>query len=74
VDEVPGQSRSGPGVPGLPRPQGFLVPAVARIDVEFEPGTATITDLVFPAEGNTALAVVAEGEGAHLVALAVVGR
>jgi fructan beta-fructosidase len=51
-----------------------LVPAVARIDVEFEPGTATITDLVFPAEGNTALGVVAEGEGAHLVALAVVGR
>jgi fructan beta-fructosidase len=43
------------------------------VEVFSQDGLATITDLVFPAEGSTALAVFAEGEGAHLVALDVVG-
>jgi fructan beta-fructosidase len=44
------------------------------VEVFAQDGLATITDLVFPAEASTALAVFAEGEGAHLVALDVVGR
>ncbi|MDQ0923183.1 fructan beta-fructosidase [Pseudarthrobacter sp. W1I19] len=46
-----------------------------RCSVELfaQDGLATLTDLVFPSEGSTALAVFAEGEGAHLAALAVVG-
>jgi fructan beta-fructosidase len=43
-------------------------------EVFAQDGHATITDLVFPAEASTALAVFAQGEGAHLLALAVVGR
>jgi fructan beta-fructosidase len=43
------------------------------VEVFAQDGLTTITDLVFPAEGSTALAVFAEGEGAHLVALDVVG-
>ncbi|MFN3923029.1 MAG: glycoside hydrolase family 32 protein [Pseudarthrobacter sp.] len=44
------------------------------VEVFAQDGLATITDLVFPAEASTALAVFAEGGGAHLVALDVVGR
>lgn len=44
------------------------------VEVFAQDGLATMTDLVFPAEASTALAVFAEGGGAHLVALAVVGR
>jgi levanase/fructan beta-fructosidase len=44
------------------------------VEVFAQDGLATITDLVFPAQASTALAVFAEGEGAHLVALDVVGR
>jgi levanase/fructan beta-fructosidase len=44
------------------------------LEVFAQDGLTTITDLFFPAEASTALAVFAEGEGAHLVALAVVGR
>ncbi|MFM9273504.1 glycoside hydrolase family 32 protein [Pseudarthrobacter sp. NKDBFgelt] len=44
------------------------------VEVFAQDGVATITDLVFPAEASTALAVFAEGGGAHLVALDVVGR
>lgn len=44
------------------------------VEVFAQDGLATITDLVFPAEASTALAVFAEGGGAHLVALNVVGR
>jgi levanase/fructan beta-fructosidase len=44
------------------------------VEVFAQDGLATITDLVFPAEAGTALALFAEGEGAHLVALDVVGR
>ncbi|MGX1160775.1 levanase/fructan beta-fructosidase [Arthrobacter sp. SLBN-100] len=43
------------------------------VEVFAQDGLATITDLVFPAEASTALAVFAEGDGAHLAALAVVG-
>ena len=43
------------------------------VEVFAQDGLATITDLVFPAEASTVLAVFAEGEGAHLAALAVVG-
>jgi fructan beta-fructosidase len=43
------------------------------VEVFAQDGLTTITDLVFPAEGSTALAVFAEGEGAHLVALDVLG-
>jgi fructan beta-fructosidase len=43
------------------------------VEVFAQDGLATIRDLVFPAEASTALAVFAEGEGAHLAALAVVG-
>jgi levanase/fructan beta-fructosidase len=44
------------------------------VEVFAQDGLATVTDLVFPAEAGTALAVFAEGEGAHLVEFAVVGR
>ncbi|AUZ34976.1 glycosyl hydrolase family 32 [Arthrobacter sp. PGP41] len=44
------------------------------VEVFAQDGLATVTDLVFPAEAATALSVFAEGEGARLVALAVVGR
>ena len=44
------------------------------VEVFAQEGCATITDLVFPGEASTALAVFAEGEGAQLVALDVVGR
>ncbi|TLM73605.1 glycoside hydrolase family 32 protein [Pseudarthrobacter sp. NamB4] len=44
------------------------------VEVLAQGGLTTITDLVFPAEASTALAIFAEGEGAHLVALDVVGR
>jgi levanase/fructan beta-fructosidase len=44
------------------------------VEVFAQDGHATITDLVFPAEAGTTLAIFAEGEGAHLVALDVVGR
>jgi fructan beta-fructosidase len=43
------------------------------VEVFAQDGLATLTDLVFPAGASTALAVFAEGEGAHLAALAVVG-
>lgn len=43
------------------------------VEVFAQDGLATITDLVFPAEAGTGMAVFAEGEGAHLVALDVVG-
>ncbi|MET1087360.1 MAG: glycoside hydrolase family 32 protein [Arthrobacter sp.] len=43
------------------------------VEVFAQDGIATITDLVFPAETSTAFSVFADGEGAHLVALAVVG-
>jgi levanase/fructan beta-fructosidase len=43
------------------------------VEVFAQGGLATITDLVFPAEAGTALAICAEGEGAQLVALDVVG-
>ena len=46
----------------------------SSVEVFAQDGLATLTDLVFPAEASTALAVFAEGEGAHLVALDVVGR
>lgn len=44
------------------------------VEVFAQDGIATITDLVFPAEAGTALAICAEGKGARLLALAVVGR
>jgi len=44
------------------------------VEVFAQDGLATITDLVFPAEASTAAAIFAEGEGARLTALAVVGR
>jgi levanase/fructan beta-fructosidase len=44
------------------------------LEVFAQGGLATITDLVFPSEASTALAVFAEGDGAQLVALDVVGR
>lgn len=47
---------------------------LCSVEVFAQDGLATITDLVFPGEASTALAVFAEGEGAHLVALDVVGR
>ena len=43
------------------------------VEVFAQDGLATITDLVFPAEAGTALAIIAEGEGAQLLALDVVG-
>ena len=43
------------------------------LEVFAQDGLATITDLVFPSEEATALAIFAEGEGAHLVAFDVVG-
>jgi levanase/fructan beta-fructosidase len=43
------------------------------VEVFAQDGLATITDLVFPSVAGTALAVFAQGEGAHLVALDVVG-
>jgi fructan beta-fructosidase len=43
------------------------------VEVFAQDGLATITDLVFPAEVDTALAIFAEGEGAKLLALDVVG-
>jgi levanase/fructan beta-fructosidase len=44
------------------------------VEVFAQDGLATITDLVFPAEAGTAAAIFAEGEGAHLGALDVVGH
>ncbi|WP_411373456.1 glycoside hydrolase family 32 protein [Arthrobacter sp. MPF02] len=44
------------------------------VEVFAQDGLATITDLVFPADASTAVAIFAEGEGARLTALAVVGR
>ncbi|TLM87776.1 hypothetical protein FDW84_02535 [Pseudarthrobacter sp. NamE5] len=43
------------------------------VEVFAQGGLAAITDLVFPAEASTALALFTEGEGGHLVALDVVG-
>lgn len=43
------------------------------VEVFAQDGVATMTDLVFPAEAGTGMALFAEGEGARLVALAVVG-
>lgn len=43
------------------------------VEVFAQDGLATITDLVFPSVAGTALAVFAQGVGAHLVALDVVG-
>lgn len=43
------------------------------VEVFAQDGLATVTDLVFPAGASTALAIFAEGEGAGLVALDVVG-
>ncbi|TQJ36679.1 glycoside hydrolase family 32 protein [Arthrobacter sp. SLBN-122] len=43
------------------------------VEVFAQDGLATVTDLVFPSLAGTALAVFAQGEGAHLVALDVVG-
>ncbi|MDQ0825618.1 fructan beta-fructosidase [Arthrobacter sp. B2I5] len=43
------------------------------VEVFAQDGLATVTDLVFPSRAGTALAVFAQGEGAHLVALDVVG-
>lgn len=43
------------------------------VEVFAQDGLITVTDLVFPGEAGTALAVFAEGEGAHLVSLDVVG-
>jgi fructan beta-fructosidase len=43
------------------------------VEVFAQDGLATITDLVFAAEESTAMAIFADGEGAHLVALDVVG-
>jgi fructan beta-fructosidase len=44
------------------------------VEVFAQDGLATITDLVFPAEASTGMAIFAEGEGAELVALDVVGH
>ena len=44
------------------------------LEVFAQGGLATITDLVFPSGASAALAVFAEGDGAQLVALDVVGR
>jgi levanase/fructan beta-fructosidase len=44
------------------------------VEIFAQDGLATITDLVFPAEECTGMAVFAEGEGAQLVALDVVGH
>ncbi|TDL40072.1 glycoside hydrolase family 32 protein [Arthrobacter nitrophenolicus] len=44
------------------------------VEVFAQDGIATITDLVFPAEASTGMAIFAEGEGAQLVALDVVGH
>lgn len=43
------------------------------VEVFAQDGLATVTDLVFPSPAGTALAVFAQGEGAHLVGLDVVG-
>ena len=43
------------------------------VEVFAQDGLATITDLVFPSESATALAIFAQGGGAHLVACDVVG-
>ncbi|MGO4235625.1 glycoside hydrolase family 32 protein [Pseudarthrobacter sp. YAF2] len=43
------------------------------VEVFAQDGLATITDLVFAAEASTAMAIFADGAGAHLVALDVVG-
>ncbi|TQJ41171.1 levanase/fructan beta-fructosidase [Arthrobacter sp. SLBN-112] len=43
------------------------------VEVFAQEGLATVTDLVFPSLAGTTLAIFAHGEGAHLVALDVVG-
>ena len=43
------------------------------VEVFAQDGLATITDLVFPSGAATALAIFAQGEGAHLVGFDVVG-
>jgi len=43
------------------------------VEVFAQDGLATVTDLVFPSLAGTALAIFAHGDGAHLVALDVVG-
>ncbi|WP_285250160.1 glycoside hydrolase family 32 protein [Pseudarthrobacter sp. fls2-241-R2A-168] len=61
----------------VPLQDGFLRLRIyldrCSVEVFAQDGLATLTDLVFPSEASTALAVFAEGEGAHLAALAVVG-
>ncbi|MDR6685941.1 levanase/fructan beta-fructosidase [Arthrobacter sp. 1088] len=42
------------------------------VEVFAQDGRATITDQIFPADSSTALALLAEGEGANLVSFAVV--
>jgi levanase/fructan beta-fructosidase len=42
------------------------------VEVFAQDGTATITDQFFPADSSTALALLAEGEGATLVSFTVV--
>ena len=41
------------------------------VEVYAQDGTATITDQIFPADSSTALALLAEGEGATLVSFTV---
>jgi levanase/fructan beta-fructosidase len=61
----------------VPLQEGFLRLRIyldrCSVEVFAQDGLATLTDLVFPSQASTALAVFAEGEGAHLAALAVVG-
>ncbi|RKO24150.1 glycoside hydrolase family 32 protein [Pseudarthrobacter phenanthrenivorans] len=61
---------------GLPLKDGRLRLQIyldrCSAEVSAQDGLASITDLVFPAEASTAMAIFAEGEGARLVAFDVV--